>query len=110
MVVACLLRNADAGARAESAGARFASSWPLAYGPALSHPGMQSAARECFAAAFDALGDAGADRALSDAVAEYAERFVARGRTPADERLDAFRRTGSPLLAEDGCRMVGASR
>jgi glutamate--cysteine ligase len=110
VVVACLLRNADAGARAELAGARFAGSWPLASGPALSHPGMQSAARECFTAAFDALGDAGADQELSDAVAEYAERFVARGRTPADERLDAFHRTGSPLLAEDGHRMVGASR
>ena len=109
-VVACLLRNADAGARAESAGACFASSWPLASGPALSHPGMQSAARECFAAVIDALGDAGADQELNDAVAEYAERFVARGRTPADERLEAFRLTGSPLLAEYGCRMVAASR
>ena len=109
-VVAWLLRNADAGARAESIAARFANSWPLAAGPALSHPGMQSAAPECFAAAFDALGDAGADQEVSDAVAEYAERFVARGRTPADERLDAFRRTGSAFLAEDGCRMVGAFR
>jgi len=47
---------------------------------------------------------------LIDAVAEYAERFVARGRTPADDRLDAFRRCGSAVLAEDFTRLVGAGR
>jgi len=41
---------------------------------------------------------------------EYAQRFVARGRTPADERLDAWRATGSALLAEDAERVAVTAR
>ncbi len=108
-VASGLVRNADAGARAERAAVRFADRWALA-AHGLVHPGLRRAAQECFAAATDALGDMGVGAGLIDAVAEYADRFVARGRTPADDRLDAFRRCGSAVLAEDGTRLVGAGR
>ena len=108
-VAAGLLRHSEAGARAESAAAPFAQSWSLASGPALAHPGMQWAARECFAAASETMADIGAGPELTDAVAEYVERFVARGRTPADDRLEAFARTGSTLLPEDADQLVGVA-
>jgi len=108
-VAACLLRSPEAGARAESAAAPFARSWPLASGPALAHPGMRSAAQEAFAAASEVMVDFGAGPELTDAVAEYVDRFVARGRTPADDRLEAFARTGSALLPEDEAQLVGVA-
>jgi len=109
-VASGLVRHPDAGARAERAAGRFANCWVLASVYGLGHPGLQGAAVECFAAASEVLGDLGAGVDVIDAVAEYAARFVARGRTPADDRLDAFMRTGSPLLDEDDRALVGASR
>lgn len=109
-VAAGLVRHPDAGARAEGAAGRFAHCWALASVHGLDHPGLQAAAVECFAAASDVLGDLGANAALIATVADYVERFVARGRTPADDRLDAFRRSGSALLPEDSTRLVGAYR
>ncbi|MGI9032162.1 MAG: hypothetical protein ACR2HY_00445 [Acidimicrobiales bacterium] len=50
------------------------------------------------------------DSEPSDAVAEYAQPFVARGRTPADERHDAWRNTGSAPLAEDAERVAVMAR
>lgn len=108
-VAACLLRSPEAGARAESAAAPFALSWPLASGPALAHPGMRSAAQEAFAAASEAMVDLGVGPELTDAVAEYVDRFVARGRTPADDRLEAFARTGSAVLPADEHQLVGVT-
>jgi len=109
-VTAAVVRHPDAGARAERAAGPFAGCWALASVYGLGHPGLQGAAGECFAAASEVLGDLGAGADLIDAVAEYAARFVVRGRTPADDRLDAFTRTGSPLLGEDDRHLVGASR
>lgn len=99
-VAAGLVRDPQAGARAERAAAPFAGQWRRAARCGVADPGLASAAQECFAAAAGSLTDG--DSALADAVVEYAQRFVARGRTPADERLDAWRATGSALLAEDG--------
>jgi len=109
-VSAALVRHAGAGARAEASARRFAGCWSLAGIHGLAHPGLQRAAAECFAAASEVLGDLGAGTELTGAVAEYADRFVARGRTPADDRLDAFRRSGSALLDEDDARLIGAYR
>jgi len=109
-VASGLVRHPDAGARAERAAGRFANCWALASVYGLGHPGLRAAAAECFAAASEVLGDLGAGVDVIDAVAGYAERFVALGRTPADDRLDAFRRTGSPLLDEDDRALVGAAR
>jgi len=109
-VTAGVVRHPDAGARAERAAGRFANCWALASVYGLGHPGLQRAATECFAAASEVLGGMGAGADLVDAVAEYTERFVARGRTPADDRLDAFERTGSPVLVDDHRALIGSVR
>jgi glutamate--cysteine ligase len=46
---------------------------------------LRAAAGACFAATLDALPRLRADAALVGAVADYAERYVARGRCPADD-------------------------
>lgn len=107
-VVAGLVRDQEAGARAERAAAPFAGQWSRAAHNGLADAELASAAEECFAAAAEVLGDV--DGEISDAVAEYAQRFVSRGRTPADERLDAWRATGSALLAEDEGRVAVMAR
>jgi glutamate--cysteine ligase len=48
----------------------------------------------CFAAAADALPRLGASPAVRAAVAEFTDRYVARGRCPADDLLDGT----EPLL------------
>ncbi|MGW7074979.1 ergothioneine biosynthesis glutamate--cysteine ligase EgtA [Streptomyces sp. NPDC054866] len=49
---------------------------------------LREAATACFAAAADALPRMGASAEVREAVAAYAERYVARGRCPADDLLD----------------------
>lgn len=102
-----LVRDPEAGARAERAAAPFAGQWRRAARHGLADPGLASAAQECFAAAAATVTD---DGEISDAVAEYAQRFVARGCTPADERLDAWQASGSALLAEDATRVAVMAR
>lgn len=108
-VSAVLLSTSGAGARAERAAAPFADWWLPAARHGLRHPGLAAAARECFVAAAEALAAAGDSSELADAVADYAGRFVNRGRTPADDRLDAWRRTGSPLLPVDDLEAAAAA-
>ncbi len=66
---------------------RDASPWLRAarYGPA--DAGIDRASRACFEAADAALGRASAPAAVRRAVAGFAERYVLRGRCPADDRL-----------------------
>jgi glutamate--cysteine ligase len=54
-------------------------------------PQVAAASRECFAAADAALGRLGAPVAIRDAVGAFADRYVLRGRCPADDRLDEAR-------------------
>ncbi|MEU2052403.1 ergothioneine biosynthesis glutamate--cysteine ligase EgtA [Streptomyces bungoensis] len=54
----------------------------------LADPELRDAAVACFAAALEALPRLGATSAVLDAVAEYADRHVVRGRCPADDLLD----------------------
>ena len=54
-------------------------------------PQLAAASRECFAAADAALGRLGAPAAIRDAVGAFADRYVLRGRCPADDRLDEAR-------------------
>ncbi len=56
---------------------------------ALTDPELREAAVTCFTAALAALPRIGATAALTDAVAAYLERYVLRGRCPADDLLDA---------------------
>ncbi|MEU6769592.1 ergothioneine biosynthesis glutamate--cysteine ligase EgtA [Streptomyces sp. NPDC046853] len=54
----------------------------------LADPELREAAAACFAAAADALPRMGASAEVQRAVAAYAERYVSRGRCPADDLLD----------------------
>jgi glutamate--cysteine ligase len=56
----------------------------------LTHPDLRIAADRCFEVAGDALGRLGADRTTLDATAAFEDRFVKRGRCPADDRLDQW--------------------
>ena len=65
--------------------------WERAARLALSAPELRKAALTCFVAAEKALADLdGADR-VREAVSTFTERYVARGRCPADDRLAALR-------------------
>jgi glutamate--cysteine ligase len=88
-VTTALLDDDDAAARAEEACAPAADLWHQAARAGLEHPVLATAARACFDAALDALPRLGAEPDTKDAVGEYAERFVARGRTPSDDALEA---------------------
>ena len=54
-------------------------------------PQLGAASRECFAAADAALGRLCAPGPIRDMVARFADRYVLRGRCPADDRLDEAR-------------------
>ncbi|MFJ7768327.1 ergothioneine biosynthesis glutamate--cysteine ligase EgtA [Streptomyces sp. NPDC097107] len=55
---------------------------------ALADPELREAAVTCFTAALAALPRLGATAEVTDAVAGYLERYVQRGRCPADDLLD----------------------
>ncbi|WP_424210847.1 ergothioneine biosynthesis glutamate--cysteine ligase EgtA [Streptomyces sp. BI20] len=62
-------------------------------GPA--DPELRSAARACFRAAEEALPRLGVPEPLRARVAEFTERYVARGRCPADDETDPWRPVGA---------------
>ncbi|MFJ4848459.1 ergothioneine biosynthesis glutamate--cysteine ligase EgtA [Streptomyces sp. NPDC088733] len=66
--------------------------WQRAARHALADPELHATAVTCFAAAREALPRLGASDAVQAVVADFTERFVLRGRCPADDLLDAFRR------------------
>jgi glutamate--cysteine ligase len=86
-VVLALLDDDDAAACAASASAPVRNRWDAASRDALHDAALADAARWCFDAALHALGRVGADDATVDAAHEYADRFVDRGRCPADDLL-----------------------
>lgn len=76
---------------AETAGAQAAPRNPLWAGAArdgLTDPELRAAAAVCFRLALEALPRLGASRAVQDAVAVFHDRYVARGRCPADDLRD----------------------
>jgi glutamate--cysteine ligase len=87
---------ADAGTRACVGVERL---WATAARDGLSHPDLAASAKACFVAAMEALPELGADGATIAATDAYFERFVARGRCPADELLDGWRVSGRLLPA-----------
>lgn len=76
--------------------------WREAARHGLDHPQLASSARACFEAALDALSRLGSDAATISAVAAFHDRYSARGRCPADDRLAEW--------AEDGTVLPGADR
>jgi glutamate--cysteine ligase len=93
-VPAALLYDHEASGRAWKACERAVDRWLAAFSDGPSDAILAQAARECFAAAIDALPRLGADAATIDATREFAERFVQRHRCPADDLLDAWRARG----------------
>jgi glutamate--cysteine ligase len=65
--------------------------WRRAATLAVADPELRRAVLTCFAAADAALGRLPGAGRLRTAVAEFAERYPARGRCPADDQLDALR-------------------
>ena len=80
--------------------------WERAARLGLSAPELAAAARTCFAAADKALARIDGTDSLRQAVDAFTERYVARGRCPADDRLDALRDSASfaPLALEEAWR------
>ncbi|MGW3464050.1 ergothioneine biosynthesis glutamate--cysteine ligase EgtA [Streptomyces olivaceoviridis] len=70
--------------------------WVDAARSGLADPELREAADVCFAAALDALPRLGATTRVTDAVAAYRDRYVARGRCPADDLLDRLPVTAPP--------------
>jgi glutamate--cysteine ligase len=83
-VVAALIEDPLAADAAAEAAEPAAGRWREAARDALTDPVLARAARRCFEAARDALPRLGAE-ALVPLVDGYAERFVERGRCPADD-------------------------
>lgn len=97
-VVTALFEDADAALLAETVTERLAVPgpaaprnplWLRAARRGLADPALRRAAQACFAAAQAALARLDAPPEVRSAVAEFAERYVARGRCPADDLLDA---------------------
>lgn len=66
--------------------------WRRAARRGLADPDLHAAARACFAAAREALPRLGAGPEVLAAVDRFTERYVERGRSPADDVLDACAR------------------
>jgi glutamate--cysteine ligase len=66
--------------------------WTDAARSGLADPDLRAAADRCFALARDALSRLGVDGDTVDAVDAFDDRFVQRGRCPADDRLDQWNR------------------
>ena len=75
--------------------------WSDAARHGLTDDAFARASRTCMKAARAVLWRFGADADLVDAAAEFDARFVSRGRTPADDLLDAYAHDGTLLPPAD---------
>jgi glutamate--cysteine ligase len=96
-VVAALIDDPLAAELAAEAAEPAADRWRQAARDGLTDPVLARAACRCFEAALDALPRLGA-QALVPLVAGYMERYVARGRCPADESTP-YRTAGARVAA-----------
>ncbi|MGX2993114.1 ergothioneine biosynthesis glutamate--cysteine ligase EgtA [Streptomyces sp. JNUCC 64] len=85
--------------RARGTAAPGSELWLTAARAALTDPDLREAATVCFGAALAALDRLGAPDRVTAAVAGYADRYVARGRCPADDLIEGFARHGKELTA-----------
>ena len=72
--------------------------WVDASRHGLAHPELAASAKACFRIALEAMPRLGVGRTTIDTVAAYLDRYVDRGRCPADDVLDNWRRTGACFL------------
>lgn len=87
-VATALLDDPAAADAARAATEPVRDRWLRAARDALQDPPLARSARACFAAVQEALPRLGADASLTALVAQYADRYVCRGRCPADDVLD----------------------
>jgi glutamate--cysteine ligase len=99
-VAAALLDDPEAADAARAAVAPCAERWTEACRDALTDPALARAARSCFAAAHAALLRQDA-APLARLVADYAERYVERGRCPADDVTDRLDHPATPVRPPD---------
>jgi glutamate--cysteine ligase len=97
-VATALVYDDEAGEAAAQAAWDTAEMWVAASRSGLAHPDLAASAEACFRIALKALERMGTDRATTDVVAAYLDRYVVRGRCPADDVLDHWRRTGGRFL------------
>lgn len=90
----------DGADRAERDAGATAGMWREAARDGLRHPALASAAMSCFAAALDALPALCPNGHILDLVAAFADRYPARGRCPADDRLKEWTATGAVVPRE----------
>lgn len=95
MVATALVTDPEASDRARRACAPAAGLWLEAARHGLAHPVLGPAAAECFDAALDALPRIGGAGVSAWATESFADRFAARGRSPADDLLDEWASTGA---------------
>ncbi|MFJ9884689.1 ergothioneine biosynthesis glutamate--cysteine ligase EgtA [Streptomyces sp. NPDC091287] len=74
--------------------------WTAAAREGLADPELRAAATACFGAALPALERMGASGAVRDTVAAFTDRYVARGRCPADDLPEPGDLTGRSLAAD----------
>jgi glutamate--cysteine ligase len=93
----------DDGAAASAAPAIEASRgrWVDAARHGLGHPELQEAAASAFDAALHAMVQLGTDATTVLAVEAFVDRYVACGRSPADDRLDAWQEDGTLIPEPD---------
>jgi len=94
-VLHALLEHAETRARAWAAIEGTTDLWIDAAQLGLAEPRLAQASRAVFLAALDALDEESGEDGTHDVVRGYFDRWVARERTPADDRLDAWRRDGT---------------
>ncbi|MFD8306389.1 ergothioneine biosynthesis glutamate--cysteine ligase EgtA [Streptomyces sp. NPDC059690] len=75
--------------------------WTVAARDGLADPELHETAVGCFTAALEALPRIGATEQVTDAVTAYLERYVRKGRTPADDLLDHLRETSPRAHGKD---------
>jgi glutamate--cysteine ligase len=89
-VATALVDDPEAAAAMPTALRRVRDAWTGAAHDALAMPELREAAQRCFALALEALPRIGADATTIDAAERYHDHYVARGRCPADDRLDEW--------------------
>ena len=101
-VAVTLVADDEAAAACEASVAPTRGLWREAARHGLDHPQLARSAIVCFESALEALSRLGSDAATISAVAAFHDRYSARGRCPADDRIAEW--------AEDGTILPGPDR
>jgi glutamate--cysteine ligase len=114
-VLTALIDDPAVGDHIEDAVEPVRDAWEEAARYGLASPALARAAHVCFAAALDRLTASNADPALLSLVESYTDRYVAQGRSPADDaisssaRAERATRGGNPPPWSSGARAASRS-